>query len=232
MKRLAIMLGALSIVSPAFSAGTTAEQLVQACQSLKRQADRSKCLEEAVRAAASQAPAVQPQPAQQQPSAKELALSRAEKAIAASDAIQSVVASGISLLQYQPYVQQLSIALDQYRSVAQLQEEKDAASFLGEALQAYSDAGTYWQADISFYSYRDNRIAYGGAQPTGLTGTGWILDRYSISRNKSDIWGIYNGAPLNSALTTIWWYAKDKTQAAKDAVSRIESASGASEKKG
>ncbi|PVX86446.1 hypothetical protein [Paraburkholderia unamae] len=124
-------------------------------------------------------------------------------------------------MQYQPYVLQLSIALDQFRSAAQTQEERDAAGLLAEALQAYTDAATYWQADIEFYARNGNRLAYMGGQPVGLTGTGYILDRYNVPIQNSDVWGLQKGAPLNVALVTIWQYAKGKTDEAADAIENV-----------
>lgn len=218
MKRIAVAC-VLALAGNALAAETTAAQLVQACQSLKRQADRDKCLELAVNAVASKSAAATP--VAPGLSARDAAMARAQKAIDASLAIQSVTSSGTSLQQYTPYVQQFSIALDQFRAATQTPEEKDAAALLTEALQAYSDVGTYWQADIDFFSRGDYRSTYPGAQPTGLTGTRYILDRYDVPITKADIWGLEKGAPLSVAANVIWGYARAKTNAAKDVIANI-----------
>ena len=215
------VLAASGISGRAFAAPSLAEQLIQACQSLKRQADRGKCLEEAVKSATASAA---PPSKQETPSTKEVAQARAEKAFAAAQAIQSVVATGISLVQYQPYIHQFSIALDQYRAAAQLPDEKEAISRLDQALQAYSDAALYWRADIEFYSRSDNRLAYAGGLPANLAGTTQILDRYQVPTRKSDMWGINQGAPLSVALTTIWGYAGDQIKLAKHNIDSIGTA--------
>ncbi|CAE6846717.1 hypothetical protein [Paraburkholderia aspalathi] len=220
MKKIAIAC-AIALSSPAF-AGSTATELVQACQSLKRQEERNTCLVEAVKAvsgstqqaAAPVGPSVSP---------KDAARVRAQQVIEASQAIQSIAASGTSLLQYQSFVQQFSILLGQYRAAVQTPDEKEASVLLSDALNAYSDAGAYWQADNEFFSHSDARITYRWAQPTGLTGTRYILDRYSVPISKADLWGIQKGAPLAEALSTIWEYAQNKTDAAKNALAGIES---------
>ncbi|MFL9960474.1 hypothetical protein PQR02_04920 [Paraburkholderia sediminicola] len=192
---------------------------MQACQSLKRQADRDKCLESAIKA-------VSPKPAAEAPvaplpTAKEAAQARIAKALEASRAVQSVANSGTSFLQYQSYIPPFAIALDQFKAVAQLPEEKDAAMLLADALDAYTDAATYWQLDNRFYSYENNRIGFPDAQPAALAGTVDIVLRYKVPLQRADMFGFQKGAPLSTALSTIWEYAQDKTNAAQDAINKI-----------
>lgn len=214
MKKIA-MACALLLTSPAFAADTAA-QLVQACQSLKRQEDRNVCLVAAVKAVAPQ-----PVTAAPMPSAKEAAQARIAKALEASQTIHSVGASGTSYLQYQSYIPPFAIALDQFKAAAQSQEEKDAAVLLSDALDAYSDAGTYWQLHNRFYAYENNRIGFPDAMPAALAGTTAILLRYNVPVQRADMFGLQKGASLETALTTIWQYAQDKTNAAKDAIANL-----------
>jgi hypothetical protein len=210
----------LAVSSHAIAADT-ATQLVLACQSLKRQDDRNTCLAEAVKAVSVSAQQTAA-PAVPQVSAKDEAQARAAKALTAAQSLRSVVnSSGVSLLGYGPYVQQLAIAIDQYRAVAQLPEENRAIAQLDNALEAYSDAATFWESNNTFYAKSNNRFVYGHALPSAMTDTGDFLTKYHIPRIRSDLLGIYTGAPLSTALTAMWAAAGDDEDAAKDALAGI-----------
>ncbi|HEV2612513.1 MAG TPA: hypothetical protein VGU61_19785 [Noviherbaspirillum sp.] len=217
MKRM-ICLAALLAFSMSGHASGNAESLVKACQSLKRQSDRNKCLEEAIKSSANAQPAVQAipaAPAVPEAPVKEIAAKRAETIFASVAAMKSVIDIGVSYNDYQPYIQRIAVDLGQYRQAAQLPEEKDAVALLEKALEAYGDARDYWQADINFYSRRDNRLAYAGGLPTTMAGVGGIVSKYDIPVQKSDIWGINHGATRGVALSRIWSVADESVTAAK-----------------
>lgn len=207
----------------ATSSPANSQTLIQACEALKRQSDRNKCLEEAIKALSKppQPPVsvpvavVEPPPA---PSKKEVAAKRIETVIAATTALQSVIDLGISYNDYQPYIQKLAVEIGQYKASIQFDEERSAVSKLEEALNAYRNAASYWQADIRFYARDSNRVAYFGSLPMNLAGVSDIVNAYNIPTQKSDIWGLNYGATRAQALATIWQYAKDRIHSAQEAI--------------
>jgi hypothetical protein len=200
-----------------------AQNLIQACEALKRQTDRNKCLEEAIKALSTAPQVSAPIPVAvaelpAAPSKKEAAAKRMESVIAATTALQSVIDLGISYNDYQPYIQKLAVEIGQYKAAVQFNEEKSAVTKLEEALNAYRNAASYWQADIHFYSRDSNRIAYFGSLPMNLAGVSSIVHAYNIPTQKSDIWGLNYGATRSQALSTIWQYAKARIDDALEAV--------------
>lgn len=209
----------------AFSSANAADSnasIIQTCQGLKRQSDRNKCLEEAFKSASITKPMVAVASLPEK-SKRDIASKRAEQVFSYAQEIQSVIGLGVSYNDYSPYIQKFAIAVDQYKSAAELPEEKDAAAFLVNAIDAYRDAREYWGADIRFYSNSDNYTSYPGGLPSQLAGTGHILNKYQIPISKSDFWGLFEGARRDLALTTIWQFAKDATSSAKGAIDKIDS---------
>lgn len=147
-RTLCLILGVTSLAAGTGNANaqapTKADVLIQACQSLKRQSDRNKCLEEAVKAAAGTAKAdsapVAAPPVPAPPSNKDVAAKRSEQVFAAAQALQSVIDIGVSYNDYQPYVQKLAVELGTYKNLIVLDEEKRAAEKLQLALVAYTDS--------------------------------------------------------------------------------------------
>lgn len=212
-----LVLSAILIISAAYPVygADSSESIITACQTLKRQVDRNKCLEEAVKALAKPVDAA---PAIKGPSKKELAAKRSESVFSAATAIQSVIDAGISYNDYQPYIQKFAVELGNYKSSIQHDEERNAADLLSSALEAYGDASAYWRADISFYSNQDYRISYSGSLPMDIAGVSGIVSKYSIPTQKSDIWGLSYGATRGAALSTIWGEAAARISQARTAL--------------
>lgn len=206
------MIACMSIVGYAYADEETFDALILKCEKLKRQTDRDKCLQEVVRNTiphiATQKIIIEPTPTPS-PSKKDIALMRAEPALNAAEAIQSVISIGVSYNDYGTYIQKFGIILDQYKSVAILPEEKLASTNLDLALQAFIDARAYWHADIEFFSEGDNRMVYFSGLPANLAGTTEIIERYNIPLTKTNIWSISKGAPRSVALRIIWKEAKN-----------------------
>lgn len=222
VNRLTIVAMSICIACNAF-AEDTATSLIQACQSLKRQADRNKCLEEAVKSVAARpVPAIVPTPpavAVPEPSKKEMAAKHAEQVFAAAQALQSVIDLGVSYNDYKPYVQKLAVELGAYKAAVKFPEEQRAVELLQESIDAYEHAREYWYADIEFYARRDNRIAYPDGLPMQMAGVSYIINRYSIPIQNSDWLGLNRGASRGTALSTIWQFAQGKISEAKAVLS-------------
>jgi|GEM_PF-7050472 len=222
MRNAVLMMVCMSIVGYAYADDGKFDTLILKCEKLKRQTDRDKCLQEVVRNAIPQA-IPEKIVAAPTPSKKDIALTRAEPVFLAAEAIQSVIGIGVSYNDYSPYVQKFGIALDQYKSVATLPEEKLAGSKLDSALQAFKDAREYWRADIDFFANADNRMSYFGGLPADLAGTTEIIERYHIPLSATNIWSfISKGAPRTVALEIIWKDAKNKIVDARTYVDSIE----------
>lgn len=227
--RIAAPFIALVCFAGSACASDASTSIIQACQTLKRQTDRNKCLEEAVRSLAA-AKSVEdaakhtPSPKPPEPSNKEIAAKRSEQVFAAALALQSVIDLGVSYNDYKPYIQKLAVELGSYKTTIQLQEEKLAAELIEKALKAYDDAREYWYADIEFYARRDNRLAYFGSLPMELAGVAHIVNRYSIPVQKSDLFGLNVGATRSTALSTIWRAASSSVDQARIAISFKEKA--------
>lgn len=199
------------------SPGGEMASTIAACEKLKRQSDRDKCLEFAITAASTQR---QAPPVVEAESASTLAKRRAADVLSAAADVQSVVASGVSYNDYGPYVQKLAIAMDRYKAASFLPEEKTAVEKLEQALTALQDARDYWQRDIEFFS-RFSATTYPGGLPTDLAGTESIVSRYSIPTRKADFWGLSRGALRHEALAAIWQFAALRVSEAKDAINSI-----------
>jgi hypothetical protein len=137
---LAAVIAAVASGSAGAQAPSKAEALVQACQSLKRQSDRNKCLEEAVRASIGtpKVEAMPVAPPSPQPSNKEIAAKRSEQVFAAVLALQSVIDLGVSYNDYRPYIQKLAVELGNYKNGIVFDEERRAAEQLQLALRTCS----------------------------------------------------------------------------------------------
>lgn len=192
------------------------------CEKLKRQADRNTCIAEFVKQL-SQAK-VSPTPAPHVADAAELRraevkaqLSRANEVLTAFDSTLSVTTHGVSYNDYGPYIQKAAIELDRYRQGNRSPAEESAGDHLSNALDALKDAREYWAADIDFYSRRDNRLAYSGGLPVGLSGMGRIVSKYDLPKRKSDWLGLHEGVPRSVALTALWQFAAGQVAAARAA---------------
>ena len=126
---------------------------------------------------------------------------------------QGTLASGMSLRSYQAGVQDLARELAIYRSEAP-PEAATGLVMLQSALETYSDAGTFWDAAISFYARRDNGIAYSGGLPMQMVGLEWMLRKYALPTRKSDIWGINVGVPPDAGRQFLWERARAESERA------------------
>ena len=117
--------------------------------------------------------------------------------------------TGISYVNYTPLVQSAATEVALLRDRAASDREREAAGYFGKAIDAYSDAATFWQADISFYARRGNAEAYAGGLPFNLAGVGHLVSKWGLPTEKSDIWGIQRGVPRSTALRILWGKADD-----------------------
>lgn len=187
---LLMALGAAQAQAPAV--------LIEACNAISEPEKRLECLKAAMGAGSAAA--------QAQPLA---VVSRA------FSGMESSLNAGISYNNYQIAVLDLAKAVSAFKQDA---KDLDAAGKLFDAaVEAYSDAGTFWARSIEFYARRDNSIAYGGGLPVSLNGLDWLVDKYSLTTVKSDLLGIHRGLPVQSSRSEIWRIAKAKTEAAKAA---------------
>lgn len=167
--------------------------LIEACNSIAEPEKRLECLGAAMGTGSA---AAQAQP-----------LAVVSRAFSGMEASLNV---GISYNNYQIAVLDLAKAVAAFKQ--DLGEMGTAAAKLFEsAVEAYSDAGTFWARSIEFYARRDNSIAYGGGLPVSMNGLDWLVSKYSLTTVKSDIWGIERGLPVQSTRSEIWRIAKQKT---------------------
>ena len=191
--------------------------LIAECEKLKRQSDRDKCIEVAV---ASLAARPVPGPKSSQAAAKPGAALRAAEVLSAVQDIQSLATRGITFKDYMPYVQGLAIAIDRFRASAVMDQEKEAADRLGEALTAMQDARWYWQTDINFFA-RNSPTKYPGGMPIELAGTEAIISKYDVPTQKAGLWSAKPGAHRDEALAAMWRYASDRVAEARAALASL-----------
>lgn len=166
--------------------------LIEACNSIGEQERRLECLKAAMGAGSTTA--------QAQPLA---VVSRAFSGMEAS------LNAGISYNNYQIAILDLAKAVSAFKQDAPSLGE--AGTLFDAAVEAYSDAGTFWARSIEFYARRDNNLAYGGGLPVSMNGLDWLVSKYSLSTVKADIWGIERGLPVQSTRAELWRIAKQKT---------------------
>lgn len=168
--------------------------LIEACNSIQEPAKRLECLKAAIDASvgkkSNSAAAIDP-------------LKRAF-----SD-MQASLEVGISYNNYQVAVLDLAKSLAAYKIDAGEEGSVNLPLF-DAALEAYRDAGIFWERSISFYARRGNDLAYGGGLPVSLSGLDWIVGKYGLPTVKSDIWGLERGLPVQSTRIEIWRIAKAK----------------------
>ena len=122
--------------------------------------------------------------------------------------LQGSLSSGMSLLSYQAALQDVARELAIYKRDAPPAANAGVVK-LQEALDTYGDAATFWRAEIGFYAYRDNAIAYGGGLPMKMVGLEWMLSKYNnMPTRKSDIWGINVGVLPDVGRQYLWSKAR------------------------
>ncbi len=205
MKRLLLSL----VAAPMVAFSQTPAVLIEACNSMQDSAKRLECLKAAM--GADKAPA------------KRDLIDPVRRAFGNMQASLDV---GVSYNNYQLAILDLAKAVSAFKQDAGA-GGVDIAHNFDAALDAYSDAGTFWERSISFYARRDNEISYGGGLPIGLNGLEWLVSKYSLATSKSDMLGIHRGLPVQETRAVLWRIAKERaakgytspTQASIDAVS-------------
>ena len=200
------------------------DPLLARCELLKRQADRSTCITEVIRASTAQSATAPPGPADTppKPSNKEAALNRAKDVFSAAEAVKSVVNVGISYNDYSPYIERFAIALDAYRAGVRLPEEVEAADLLTKALDACKDAREFWRIDIDFYSRRDSYYGYPNGLPVDMVGLRPIVNKYNVPTQNANWLGLQQGVPRGVALAKLWGVASDDISAARVTLDEID----------
>ena len=203
-----------------------ADRLIDACRAIKNSTKRIECLEATARLASK--PVVSGQVAAMQPTTppvktkEEIAIERHAETKARWDgafrsaaAIKSAIDVGMSRIQYGTFVQQLSAEVAIARSKSRYASEKEVADRYQQAVEAYSDAGSFWSACINFFAGGRNDLSYPGGLPLELTNMAWFADRYNVPTQKADFWGANRGVPLNVGVSVVWEYAQTKVEEAQ-----------------
>lgn len=128
--------------------------------------------------------------------------------------------AGLSYVQYGPMIQAAATEVALVRERAKTEQEREAVAKYEAAIDAYRDAATWWERDISFYARRDNGLAYAGGLPFKQVGLEALVRKWNLPTTKSDIWGLHAGVPRSVALSTIWMAADAAIAAARDALQR------------
>lgn len=122
-----------------------------------------------------------------------------------------------------------AMLLDVSREVALFEkrapDRHDQARLLASSLAMHQDALRFWGEWISFYSHRGNSMAYGGGLPMKIVGLEWMISRYALPTQKSDIWGINQGVQQGVGLRAIWSAAARESEEAFNQLKRPPQAS-------
>lgn len=188
----------LAISLSAAAGAQTPAVLIEACNAIADSSKRLECLKAAMGAGGASA---QPQP---QP---------LPIVMRAFSNMEASLNAGISYNNYQVAVLDLAKAVAAFKQDAK--ELEAAGKLFDAAVEAYSDAGTFWAKSIEFYARRDNSISYAGGLPVSMNGLGWLESKYNLTTVKSDIFGIERGLPVQATRTELWRIAQLKTSQGK-----------------
>ena len=130
----------------------------------------------------------------------------------AATVLQSAIDVGVSRNQYSPYVQQFAAELALMRQKPREKSEDQAIAYFEKAIDAYRDAGTFWDACIAFFSRSNNRLAYAGGLPLRMNNMEWIVSKWGIPTQNADIFGLHRGIPQSTGLSMIWHLAKQAVE--------------------
>lgn len=234
----------LSLVLIPFHAAAESdiESALAGCAAIKNSKQKASCYEAVTKLAAqaktSQAAVVVPEPPK--PSAAELEKERIaairkkfEPANRAATAIKAATDVGVNYNQYGQYIQQLATELAIVGKDANTENERNAIRSFESAIEAYKDAGAFWETCIRFYSHRDNNMAYGWGLPLGLTRMEWFASKYNISTHKADLLGFHAGITQAEGLSAAWGTAANLVENANSELnkSRVSTNQAAAPKK-
>lgn len=133
-------------------------------------------------------------------------------------AMEASIGAGVSYTQYGPLLQAAATELALASQEAKSEASKAAATQFEIAVDAYRDAATWWERDISFYSRRDNNLAYAGGLPFSQVGLDSLVRKWSLPTRNADLLGFHRGVPRNTALQTMWAAASRATDTARKAL--------------
>jgi hypothetical protein len=129
-------------------------------------------------------------------------------------AIEASIDVGVTYNQYGPLLQaaatELALVKEDTRSLA-AGVFKDFTT----AIDAYQDAATWWERDISFYSRRDNSLSYPGGLPFSQVGLERLVQKWSLPVRNADLLGFHRGVSRATALQTMWAAARQASDSAR-----------------
>lgn len=129
--------------------------------------------------------------------------------------IGASIGAGLSYVQYGPLIQAAATELALVEPEARTDAAKSAIAQFEIAIDAYKDAATWWERDISFYSRRDNHLAYAGGLPYSQVGLDNLVGKWSLPTRNSDLLGFHRGVPRAVALQTMWGAASRAAEAGR-----------------
>lgn len=103
-------------------------------------------------------------------------------------------------------------------------ERQEQARMLSSSLAAHHDALRFWGEWISFYARRGNGMSYPGGLPMKMVGLDWMIAKYNLPTQKSDVWGINQGVQQGVGMRAIWDAASRESAAAFRQLKTSESA--------
>lgn len=177
---------------PLYVAAQPALVLIEACNAVPDAAKRMECLKAAMGAAAT------PETDKRQVHVDVLKR--------AFGGMQAGLDIGTSYNNYQIAVLDLAKAVAAFRQDAG-EFAAPAMAQLNVSLEAYRDAGVFWERSIGFYAQRDNSLAYAGGLPVGLNNMEWLVRKYGLPTVRSDLLGLHSGLHVQNTRATIWAYA-------------------------
>jgi len=224
------LLATLAFVVTPISQAQDRQVLLEACGALKNAERRAKCFESVARmdppAAASPAPLVAPvvvdvpRKSKEEVDAERQAATKAkyEAVHRAFTALRAATETSLSYIQYGPLIQAAATEVALVKPEARTDKERLAVERFERALNAYSDAATWWDRDISFYAQRGNNLAYAGGLPFAQLGLDEIVSKWGIPTRRADLFGLWFGVPRSVALGTMWQAAAMAVSDGREAI--------------
>ena len=133
-------------------------------------------------------------------------------------ALRAATETGLSYVQYGPLIQAAATEVAMVKAEVRTDKERIAVDRFDRALDAYRDAATWWERDISFYAERGNKVAYAGGLPFAQLGLDGLVSKWGIPTRRADLFGFWIGVPRSVALGAIWQAALMSVSEGRDAV--------------